>query len=131
MTNLHMLLCSTDTGCVSPDSLLEGSRRIMSAVFRASNARSGNPASQARLSNDGWCSGQLATNIFDPYVEIDFGRDVLLTSVIIEGVGSSFIERYRVQVAGEDGHHKFVTPSINSSQREPAVSGIFHVVCGL
>ena len=96
----------------------------MSAVFRASNARSGNPASQARLRDDGWCSGQLATNIFDPYIEVDFGRDVLLTSVIIKGVESSFIERYRVQVAGEDGRHKFVTPSINSSQPEPAVSNI-------
>ena len=101
----------------------------MSAVFRASNARSGNPESQARLRDYGWCSGQLATNIFDPYIEVDFGRDVLLTSVVVEGVESSFIERYRVQVAGEDGRHKFVTPSINSSQPEPAVSGnICHVV---
>ena len=101
----------------------------MSAIFSASNARSDNPESQARFRDDGWCSGQLATNIFDPYIEIDFGRDALLTSVTTEGAESSFIERYRVQVAGEDGCHKFVTPSINSSQREPAVSGsICHVV---
>ena len=99
----------------------------MSAVFRASNARSDNSASQARFRDDGWCSGQLATNIFDPYIEIDFGRDVLLTSVTTEGAESSFIKRYRVQVAGEDGRHKFVTP-INSSQPEPAVSRICHVV---
>ena len=94
----------------------------MSAVFRASSQESDNPASQARLDDNGWCSGQLATNIFDPYIEIDFGSDVLFTSVTFEGVGASFIERYRVQVAGEDGRHKFVTPSINSSQPEPAVS---------
>ena len=94
----------------------------MSAVFKASSQESDYPASQARLDDDGWCSGQLATNIFDPYIEIDFGRDVLFTSVTFEGVGSSFIERYRVQVAGEDGRHKFVTSSINSSQPEPAVS---------
>ena len=92
-------------------------------MFRASSQESDNRASEARLNDDGWCSGQLATNIFDPYIEIDFGRDVLFTSVINEGVGSSFVRRYRVQVAAEDGRHKFVTPaSINGSQPEPAVS---------
>ena len=100
----------------------------MGSVFRASSQESGNPASQARLDDNGWCSGQLATNIFDPYIEIDFGNDVLFTSVTFEGVDSSFIERYRVQVAGEDGRHKFVTPTINSSQPEPAVS-ISQVEC--
>ena len=112
----------TDTGCISPDTLLEGRRRISSAVFRASNARIGNPASQARLDGDGWCSVQLAANIFDPYIEIDFGRDVLFNSVATQGVESLFIERYRVEVAGEDGRLQYITPSTNSSQLEPAVS---------
>ena len=95
---------------------------IVSAAFRASNARNGYPASQARLDDDGWCSGQLATNIFDPYIEIDFGRDVLFTAVTTEEADSSFIERYRVQLAGEDGHLQYITPSTNTSQPEPAVS---------
>ena len=105
---------------------------IVSAEFRASNARSGNPASQARRDDDGWCSGRLATNIFDPYIEVDFGRDVLFTAVTTKEaidifLNSSFIEQYRVQVAGEDGHLQYITPSINTSQPEPAVS-ICHVV---
>ena len=94
----------------------------MSAAFRASNARRDYPASQARRYDNGWCSGRLATNIFDPYIEVDFGRDVLFTAVTTEEVNSSFIERYRVQVAGEDGHLQYITPSINTSQPEPAVS---------
>ena len=92
--------------------------------------------SQARLDDNGWCSGQLATNIFDPYIEVDFGMDVLFTSVATQGVPpnaleilmfditSRFIERYRVEIAGEDGHLRYITPSANSSQ--PAVSGCVH-----
>ena len=71
---------------------------------------------------DGVLANWQLTSSTLSYIEIDFGRDVLFTSVTFEGVGSSFIERYRVQVAGEDGRHKFVTSSINSSQPEPAVS---------
>ena len=97
----------------------------MSAVFRASNARSGYPASEARLDDDGWCSGLLATNIFDPYIEVDFGMDLILTAVTTQGVPSSItetniIERYRVEVAKEDGHLRYITLSANISQ--PAVS---------
>ena len=99
----------------------------MSAEFRASNARSGNSASQASRDDNGWCSGQLATDIFDPYIEVDFNMDVIFTSVTTEEADSSFIQRYRVQVAGEDGHLQYITPSINTSQPEPAVS-ICHVV---
>ena len=128
-----MLLCSTDINCVSPDSLLEGRRRILSTVFRASNDILNHTASQARLSDDGWCSGQLATNIFDPYIEIDFGRDLILTSVTIEGLnfnsilpGSYFIERYRIQVAGEDASLLYIALSANNSKSEPAVSNYMH-----
>ena len=103
----------------------------MSAAFRASNSRSGNRASQARLSGDGWCSRQLATNIFDPYIEIDFGGDVLFSSITTQGVppntaeallllGNRFIERYRVEVTKEDGSLQYVTPSASIFQ--PAVS---------
>ena len=100
----------------------------MSATFRARNARSGNPASQAKLDDGGWCSGRLAANIFDPYIEVDFGRDVLFTSVATQGVESLFIQRYRVEVAGEDGHLQYITPS-NNSQSQPAVSS--YLTCGL
>ena len=105
----------------------------MSAVFRASNSRSGNRASQARLSDDGWCSRQLATDIFDPYIEIDFGRDVLISSIETQGVpqtivrralsmGGQFIERYRVQVAtGENSNFQYIISSAMNFQ--PAVSG--------
>ena len=103
----------------------------MSAVFRASNARSGYPASETRLDDDGWCSGLLATDIFDPYIEVDFGIDLILTAVTTQGVPSSatefltfignrVIEQYRVEVAEEDGHLRYITLSANNSQ--PAVS---------
>ena len=126
-----MFLVCTDTGCISADSLLNGRRRIIGAVFRTSNSRSGNRASQARLGDDGWCSRQLATDIFDPYIEIDFGRGVLFSSITTQGVppstaeallllGNRFIERYRVEVAEEDGSYQYVTPSASIFQ--PAVS---------
>ena len=98
----------------------------MSAVFNASNDISGNRASEARLSGDGWCSGELATNIFDPYIEVDFGRDVLFTSVAIEGLDlifDYFIERYRIQVAREDSGLLYIAAlSTNNSKLEPTVS---------
>ena len=85
-----------------------------------------------RLSDDGWCSAQLATNIFDPYIEVDFGRNLLFTSVATQGLKPSllesiviparFVERYRVEVASEDGDLQYFTLSLNSSQ--PAVSYI-------
>ena len=116
---------------MSANSLLEGRRRIVSTVFRASNARSGYPASEARLNDDGWCSDLLATDIFDPYIEVDFGRDLILTLVTTQGVppnaadtflfiGNRHIERYRVEVAEEDGYLRYITLSANISQ--PAVS---------
>ena len=125
------VLCSTDVSCISANSLLEGRRRIVSAVFRASNARSGYPASEARLDDDGWCSGLLATDIFDPYIEVDFGIDLMLTAVTTQGVPSSITEndtfignrvteRYRIEVAKEDGYLRYITLSANISQ--PAVS---------
>ena len=122
------MLCYTDTGCVSPDTLLEGRRRIGGAELRASNDISGDYASQAKLSDSGWCSSQLATDIFDPYLEVDFGIDLLFTSVETQGLDGGFfglgldyyIERYRIEVAGDDGGLQYITPSINSSQ--PAVS---------
>ena len=79
----------------------------------------------------------MATNIFDPYIEVDFGRDVLFSSVTTEGIPprtiivndepmtipARFIERYRVQVAGEDGQLQYITSlAINSSQPTPTVS---------
>ena len=82
-----------------------------------------------RLSDDGWCSAQLATDIFDPYIEVDFGRNLLFTSVATQAVESSnifvparFVEQYRVEVASEDGDLQYLTLSLNSSQ--PAVSYI-------
>ena len=109
----------------------------MGTVFRASNDISDYRASQARLSDDGWCSGQLATDIFDPYIEVNFGRDVLFTSVTIEGLdlnsilnsffpGEYFIERYRIQVAREDTSLLYIALSTNNSKSEPAVSMIIH-----
>ena len=108
----------------------------MGSVLRASNDIDDNRASQARLNDDGWCSGLLATDIFDPYIEVDFGRDVLFTSVTIEGLdfnsifpGSYFIERYRIQVAGEDASLLYIALSTNNSKLEPAVSSYMHALC--
>ena len=103
----------------------------MGSVLRASNDISDYRASQARLSDNGWCSGQLATDIFDPYIEVDFGRDLILTSVTIEGLDfivseDYFIERYRIQVAEEDGSLQYIALSANNSKSEPAVSSYMH-----
>ena len=125
----------TDTGCMSPDSLLEGRRRIVSAELRASNDVGGTlvgyRASQARLSDDGWCSG-LGRDIFGPFIEVDFNSDVVFNLITTEGFLSfvspavfgttRYIERYRVEVAGEDGDLQYIIPSTNSSQPQPAVS---------
>ena len=99
----------------------------MSAVFRASNDINNHSASQVRLSDDGWCSDHLATDIFDPYIEIDFGRDILFTSVTIEGIdflsGDHFIKRFRIQIAAKKGASlQYIALSANNSQLEPAVS---------
>ena len=85
-----LLLYYTDTGCVSPDTLLGGRRSIQGAELRASNDISGYHASQAKFSDSGWCSSQLGTDIFDPYLEVDFGIDLLFTSVETQGVDGGF-----------------------------------------
>ena len=133
LKSLFYLYTDTVTGCISPDSLLGGRRRIVSARLRASNDVSGNRASQARLSDDGWCSGQLGTNIFTPYIEVDFSRNLIFTSVATQGlpvfIGTDrHIERYRVEVAGEDGDRQYIIPSTNSSQPQPAVSSYNEVI---
>jgi len=107
----------------------------VSATLRASNDIDGNRVSQARLNDDGWCSEQQGSDIFDPYIEIDFGRNVLFTTITTEGVtdleipligislSSFFIEQYTVEVAGKEGGLQYVIPLTNNSQQaEPAVS---------
>ena len=131
--NTKQNTCWFISDCITPTGLLDGRRRIESAVLRASNDISGNRASQARLSDDGWCSGQLATDIFDPYIEVDFGRDLLFTSIATQGFDPSFVEslifvperyiqRYRIEIAGEDDDLQYVIPLANNSQPQPAVS---------
>ena len=105
----------------------------MGSVLRASNDISDYRASQARLSDDGWCSGELATDIFDPYIEVDFDRDLILTSVTTEGleykfIEDYFIERYRIQVVGEDASLQYIALSANNSKSEPAVSSYMHII---
>ena len=106
----------------------------MDSELRVSNHITNYSASEARLSGNGWCSGQLGTNIFDPYIEVDFGRDVLLTSVTTEGLdfllSDYYIERYRIQVAREDASLLSIALSINNSKPEPVVStfACMHVI---
>ena len=130
---LTLVLNWVVAGCIAPTGLLDGRRRIESTVLRASNDISDNRASQARLSDDGWCSGQLATDIFDPYIEVDFGRDLLFTSITTQGFDPSFVEslifvperyiqQYRIEIAGEDSNLRYIIPSANNSQPQPAVS---------
>ena len=94
--------------------------------MRASNDISGYRASQAKFSDNGWCSSQLGTDIFDPYLEVDFSIDLVFTSLETQGLAGGlfgsdhYIERYRIEVAVEDGSLQYITTSMNSSQ--PAVS---------
>ena len=89
--------------------------------------------SEALLSGEGWCSGQLGADIFDPYLEINFGTSVLFTAIVTEGFGGTlvqkglFLERYRVKLAREDGHLWYLgePTNSNSSQLEEAVSCYF------
>ena len=96
--------------------------------MRASNSRRGNPPSEGTLDGDGWCSGQLGGDIFDPYLEVDFGTNVLFTAIVTQGFGATllqrgfFLERYQVELAREDGHLWYLAAPTNSSQEERAVS---------
>ena len=86
--------------------------------------------SEALLDGNGWCSGQLGGDIFDPYLEVNFGTSVLFTAIVTEGFGGTpvqrgyFLERYQLKLAREDGHFWYIAKPTdsNSSQLEEAVS---------
>jgi len=88
----------------------------------------GNPPSEATLGGDGWCSDQLGGDIFDPYLEVDFGTNVLFTAIVTQGFDATllqrelFLERYQVELARKDGHLWYLAEIKNSSQMERAVS---------
>ena len=99
-----------------------------------------------RLSDEGWCSDQLATDIFDPYIEVDFGRDLLFTSVATQGrepspaeqmifVPERYIQRYRIETAGEDSGLQYITLSNSENnseaQPQPAVSSCIAIVIAM
>lgn len=110
--------------------MLEGRRKVDGVTLRASNSMIFHSPSEALLDGKGWCSGQLGADIFDPYLEVNFGTSVLLTAIVTEGFGGTlvqkgyFLERYRLTLAREDGHFWYLAKPTdsNSSQLEEAVS---------
>lgn len=132
----YYLIC-LDNMCVTPVTLLEGRRRIDGAVLTASKSALLFPPSGAKLDGHGWCSAELGADIFDPYLEVDFGTDVLFAAIVTQGFANSkyespgsfkgvFIERYQVELARNDGHLWYLARSTNSSQAQAAVSFVLH-----
>lgn len=114
---------------------MEGRRQFDGAVLRASNSRTDYPVTEARINDDGWCSGQQGENIFDPYLEVNFGQDVIFDSIVTQGFSITnileatllkpvFTERYRIEVAGENKQFQHIAaPTMaNSTNLNPAVS---------
>ncbi|XP_065898534.1 mucin-3B-like [Dysidea avara] len=132
---LHLLLVSwltsvvcQDFSCIAPKPLLEGRRRFDGVVFRTRNYRSGYPATEARISGGGWCSGQQGENVFDdPFLEVDFGdQDVIFDSVATQGFSITlfttvFTERYQIEIAGQGRHFQHIATPTNSTYQNPAV----------
>ena len=123
-------LISLGASCASPVTLLEGRRKVDGVTLRASNSMIFHSPSEALLSGKGWCSGQLGADIFDPFLEVNFGASMLFTAIVTEGFGGTllqkgfFLERYQVKLAREDGHLWYLAKptNSNSSQLEEAVS---------
>jgi len=117
--------------CFSPTTLLEGKRRIEGVVLRASSEQSDYPASEVRRDDDGWCSDQLGGGIFNLYMEVKFGQDIIFHAVVTEGFSTGFfsdvfLEQYQVEIAGKDEHFRYIAAPINitngSTELQPAVS---------
>ena len=121
-----------EDSCIAPIALLEGRRGPFDPHLTASSERDDGLAgdwlpTEARLSDNGWCSDdQPEPNNDFPYLQVDFGVDVLFHSIKTEGFSayfrSVFVQEYRVAVAGKDGQFHFITSSTDSSQ--PAVSAV-------
>ena len=115
--------------CYSPTTLLEGKRRIVGVVLRANSEQSNYLASEVRYDDDGWCSAELGGDIFYPYLEVEFGQDVLFHAVVTKGfsiefLSNVFLEQYQIEIAGKDEHFRYVAVSnnmTNSTVPPPAV----------
>ena len=100
---------------------MEGRRSIAGASLTASSERSGYPASMATLSNDGWCSsGQQRTIQPSIYLQADFNTDVLISSVVTEGLSGFFTtyytQQYLIQIAaGSSEQLRYVVTPTNTS----------------
>ena len=114
--------------CYSPTTLLEGKRRIEGVVLTANSEQRDYPASEVRHDDDGWCSAQLGGNILNPYLEVEFGQDVMFHAVVTEGFSTGFLsnvflERYQIEIAGKpDDHFRYIAVPKNTTVPQPAVS---------
>jgi len=89
-----------------------------------------------RYDDDGWCSAQLGGDIFNPYLEIEFGQDIIFHAVMTEGFSTGFLtfvflERYQIEIAGEDEHFRYIASNATTNL-QPAVSkaiGMCHEKC--
>ena len=125
---MYPLSLLDDVNCVSPVTLLQGRRNIDDATLKASNSMPYHRPSEARLNGKGWCSAQLGADIFDPYLEVNFGTSVLFTAIVTEGISGAlpldglFLERYQVELAREDGHLYYLAKTNSTHPEEAAVS---------
>ena len=91
-------------------------------ITASSSFNSSHTPSEARLQNgDGWCSEQLL-GINDPWLEIEFERNVIVYSISVAGNDISYVSEYRIEFAAmEDDEMQFVL----TDTEEPKVRKVF------
>ena len=94
--------------------------RVDSHLITASSSlNASHTPEEARLpGGEGWCSRMLGFSIHDPWLEVNFGTEVVVHGISVSGNNFSHINQFQLQYAnGEDETLQYV---LNTT--EPLVS---------
>ena len=95
--------------CINTEPLVYGpSRRVASHFFNAANSldEEHSPKEVRLPSGNSWCSAELGFSIDDPFLELNFGADVIIQSINISGN----VTQFRIQYSTMDEDHlQFLT----------------------
>ena len=107
---LTLFYYTVDSECKEP--LLDGALyRVIDNYFTASGSlNESHQPYEARLNGSGWCANEQGFNIFDPWLQVEFGTDVKINRITIMGAELdktlSYVSHFQLEYCNHNSYAK-------------------------